>query len=371
MLTSNDLFLAGKAALLATPGSPYTEKNIDTPGSDVNMFLTLVATMGEEVSREGQLQDNARYLGTAPGVGDEAVDRLAFDITGGEVVRFEEQAAVAEVVLSRQNTYALTLGKDSVISSAAGVTYRTIQDVSWPTGDSSAKTVTVICETTGVTGNVDAHAITKPPRDVGDSTLSVDNPEPAAGGRPRETNPELIQRVRGWFIANQRGTLAAIEFGAKQVAQVVQATAIEVYDTEDVYPVWRVKLTIGDVNGQANNALVALVRTKLQEYRGAGVPVMIRAGVIQYISIAWINLAFKIGYSASSVLEDLFSRCVSVVNALAPEETLERALLFAAAKATPGLYVPAGSLLTPSTDIVPAVGYTIRVRRADISHTQT
>lgn len=368
MLTSQDLFLAGRAALLAAPGSKYTPEVIDAQGSDVNLFLNLVATIGEEVSREGQLQDNARYLGTAPSVGDEAVDRLAFDMTGGEVVRFEEVPAFAEVLISRQNTYALTLDKDTVISSQAGVTFRTIQPVSWAAGDSSTKAVSVLCETTGTAGNVDAGTITVPPRDVGDSTLTVTNPEPAAGGRPRETNAELVQRVRGWFIANQRGTLSAIEFGARQVPQVVQASAIEVYNGEDVFPVWRVKLTIGDVNGQANNALVTLVRQKLQEYRGAGVPVLVRAAVIQYVTIIWTGLSFKLGYNGQAVLEDLFSRCISAVNALAPEETLERALLFQAAKNTPGLYVPAGSLLSPSTDIIPATGYTIRVRRQNISY---
>lgn len=369
MLTKRDLFLAMRARLLAEPGNKFTREVIDTEGTDVNLILQSIASMGEELSYEGQRQDNARYLSTAASVSDEAVERLGFELTSGQVLRKTDRAAVAQLRFERSNTYGLTIPKDYVVSTnETGVPFRLIEDAAWTGGDKSPKTVTAICESAGTSGNVDAGTITVLSESVGDTTVTVTNPAPAAGGREQETITSYIQRVRSWFENQARGTLTAIEFGAEQVPEVAAATAVELVTTEDELPIYRAKVSIADVNGQANPALAELVRVSLREYRCAGVPVLVIGVTHQQITVKWTGLKAKAGYTLGPLLDSLFSRCVSRVAELGPEETLERAMLFAVAKAVEGLQVPAGSLIEPLDDITPAPGYTLRLRRENVSH---
>jgi hypothetical protein len=369
MLTKRDLFLAMRARALAEPGNKFSREAIDTEGTDINLVFNAFAALGEELSLEGQRQDNARYLSTAPSVSDEAVERVGFELTSGQVLRKTDLAAVVTLTFERSNTHALTIGKDYVVSTnETGVPFRLIDDVSWPLGDKTAKTVKAVCESSGTSGNVDAGTITVLSEDVGDDSVTVTNAAPGAGGREQETIVDYMRRVRSWFENQARGTLSAIEFGAEQVGEVAQATAVEIVTPEDEIPIYRAKVSIADVNGQANPALVDLVREKLQEYRCAGVPVLVVGVTHQQITVRWTGLKAKAGFTLATLLEDLFSRCISRVAELGPEETLERAMLFAVAKAVEGLQVPAGSLIEPLDDIVPNPGYTLRLRREAISH---
>lgn len=369
MLTKRDLFLAMRARLLAYPGTKFTPERIDAEGGDINLVLSSFASLGEELSLEGQQQDNARYLSTAASVSEEAVERVGFELTGGQVLRKTDLAAVASLTFERSNTFGLTIPKDYVVSTAeTGTPFRILEDVVWNGGDKAPKTVKAVCESTGSVGNVDAVTITVLSEDVGDSSVTVSNSTPGAGGREQETITDYMRRVRTWFENQARGTLSALEFGAEQVGEVAAATATEIVAGEDDYPVYRAKVAIADVNGQANPALVEKVRDALREYRCAGVPVIIVGVTHQYIVVAWAGLKAKPGYTLPPLLEELFTRCISRVKELGPEEGLERADLIAAAKGVAGLQVPAGSLLAPSGDITPSPGYTLRLRREDISH---
>lgn len=369
MLTKRDLFLAMRARILAYPDTRFTPARIDTEGGDINLVLSAMASMGEEISLQGQQQDNARYLSTAASVSDEAVERVGFELTGGQVLRKTDLAAVASLTFERSNTYGLTIAKDFVVSTAeTGVPFRLLEDVVWNGGDKSPKTVKAVCESTGPSGNVDAGTITVLSSDTGDSSVTVTNAEPGAGGREQETITDYMRRVRGWFENQARGTLSALEFGAEQVGEVASATAVELTAGDDDYPIYRAKISIADANGQANPALVAKVRDALREYRCAGVPVIVVGVTHQYIAVAWSGLKAKPGYTLPPLLEELFARCISRVSELGPEEALEQADLIAAAKGVVGLLVPAGSLVTPPGDITPNPGYTLRLRREDISH---
>jgi hypothetical protein len=368
MLTKRELFLAMRARALAEPGNKFSREAIDAEGTDINLVFNAFAACGEELSLEGQQQDNARYLSTAANVSDDAVERVGFELTSGQVLRKTDLAAVALLTFERSNTFALTIGKDYVVSTnETGVPFRLIDDVSWPLGDKTAKTVKAVCESSGTTGNVDGGTITVLSEDVGDDTVTVTNAAPGAGGRNQESITDYMRRVRSWFENQARGTLSAIEFGAEQVGEVAQATAVELVTLEDEFP-YRARVSIADANGQANPALVDLVREKLQEYRCAGVPVLVVGVTHQQITVRWTGLKAKAGFTLATLLKDLFSRCISRVAELGPEETLERAMLFAVAKAVEGLQVPASSLIEPLDDIVPNPGYTLRLRREAISH---
>jgi hypothetical protein len=53
---------------------------------------------------------------------------------------------------------------------------------------------------------------------------------------------------------------------------------------------------------------------------------------------------------------------VAAVNLLAPQETLQRSLLFALARSIPGAIVPDTAILLPAGDVVPDAGEVIKTR---------
>ena len=382
-LKQRDLFLAGRDRLLAL-SDRYTPESIDKEGNDVNLFLNLVAGIGEELSLESGRQDNARYLSTVATVSDEAAERLGSDMTGGRIQRFRENATIVDLQWSRSNTYTLALAPGTVASTLGGVSYRTVDEVSWQLGDNAAKLVRAVCENTGVGGNAERLTITKPQQGLGDDTLSVTNPTAASGGREQETIPEYISRVRDWFVNAPRGTLSAIEFGARQTPGVVQATATEPTSPLPIFnlapdrpatavPFYRVRMTIADVAGQAGTALQAETRKTLEEYRCAGVPVLLAGGIIQYVTIRWKAASLVLGKNiiAGAVQSELTAKIVSAVAEVQPDKKLLRALLIAIAETQVDGIVEVldDALITPAADVTPAPGYTIRVRSQDITYT--
>jgi hypothetical protein len=361
MLTSQDLFFAARARLLALTDR-YSAAAIDKEGNDINIILKIMAGVGEELSLESSGQDLARALATVASTTDEQVERLCSDITGGQVRRFGDAAAIVDLQWSRQNTYALTLDAGTVASDLQGNVYRTVNAVSWSTGQNEAKLVLAEAENTGKLGNVAAGSITKPGNNLADNTLSVTNPTAASGGREQETIPELIARARDWFLNAARGTLSAIEYGAKQDPGVAQATATELTIERDIQiPFYRVTMTIADANGQAGTALASRVREQLQEYRCAGVPVLLVGGSVQYQNIRWQKLTYVQGFDPAAVQAALTAKLVAI--SLGPDKPLERSLLLAIAKLqVDGIKsVPDDALLTPAEDVQPSPGYSIKI----------
>lgn len=375
-LTAQDIFLSARDRLLAL-SDKYSPEAIDKEGNDVNVFLRLVAGVGEELSLESSNADLAHYLATVASISDEAVDRLVSDITGGKIQRFFEQAAVVDVRFSRSNTYALAIAAGAIVTTVDGIPFRTIDEIAWSTGDNSPKTVACLCENTGIAGNVAKLTITKTSGDFGDKTISVTNPTISSGGRIGETSIELISRARDWFLNASRGTLSAIEFGAKQTPGVVQASATELtmqdpaYLEQTLIPFYRVRLVLGDESGQAGSALARKTRNTLQEYRCAGVPVLLTGGTLQYEQVVWSGLGIAKGYSQAAVLSDLSAKIVAAAKLIVPEAALERSLLIGIAKFNiDGITsVPDEALVVPAQDKDAAPGYAIRIRPEDISFT--
>lgn len=367
-LTANDLFRAARARILADPANTWSPTAIDTPGTDHNLILKAIGAVAEEIALEERRDFLCRFISTAGQISDEALDRIVNEVTNGEVQRRDANAAVATVVFTRANTYALVLDAGRVVSTPSGITFKTLAAVSWQAGDAAPKTAIVRCDTTGVVGNVDKNTITIAPVDVGDTTIIVTNPEVAAGGSDKESNEQLAVRAKDYYPTARRGTKRAIEFGALQTPGVVKAVCQEILGPIDDQKIqyYRARLTIADANGQANAALAAEVKRVLEEYRGAGVPVQVIAAAHQYIVIRWIGLEAEAGYDLDALKAKLVDLHLARVNNKAPQIKLERAELFADSKKVEGLIVPAASLVTPAGDITPNDGASLRLRREDV-----
>lgn len=364
--TQRDLFLVGRAEAILAP-TRFDRAIIDTDGSDVNTVFNVAAAMGEEVVRFLQVGLNELSLATATG---EALDRWVFN--NYQLTRREATNAVATLQLERSESVGFTVPAGSVFSTQAGVSFVTANDVAFGPGVPGPLSVLATAQQAGVGSNVVAGSITQAASAFPDSTLTVTNPEPAAGGGDRETDDALRDRARQFFVTARRGTRSAIEFGALETLGVEQAAANEVLEPLEnggALPNYRVQLNIADAAGQANTALSTEVARNLDEYRALGVPVSVIPAIPEYADIKASGLQFAVGANTTLVLQNATNALLAYINGLAPGSTLRRAELLRVLQSISQLIVPDGALSQPAGDLVPTVGTVIRTTKDRITLT--
>jgi hypothetical protein len=128
------------------------------------------------------------------------------------------------------------------------------------------------CTVTGPVGNVSAGSIIRVIDTLWDTTWTVTNPAAAGGGNDAETDPELRVRARMFWQTLRRATLASLEHGAKKVAAVRIAKAIEDEVTGDV------TLVVSDQDGNSSAQMIADVEREIESWRAAGVHVTVTGG---------------------------------------------------------------------------------------------
>lgn len=358
--TRADLFQIGADELFARsserpPGTRVSPEEVYTAGSDVNMLIAASAAMGEEVVARSVARLGALLLRTAE---REDLDRLVSDRFSPTLARLEASAALVDLVFtSSSGAAAKTFPVDTRVRTRGAVEFRVLVAGSIIAGGGSV-TVRAQAIQTGPAGNVSAGQITQLVNP--DPEVSVTNPERAAGGDDIEPDARFRARARDFFLNARRGTLAAIEFGARTVPGVRLATAIEDVDTSGD-PTGRVSLFISDAAGAGNTALADLVRTALIEYRAAGIYVEVYAATPRFEPIS-LRLRFGTGTDSTLAFDAVRARVLANVNTLAPQRTLERSLIFASARAIEGVIVLDDAVVVPVGDIVPATGEVIRTR---------
>jgi len=359
--SQTDLFAAGRRQAILQP-TRFDVSIIDTEGSDVNVVFNIGGAQGEEVAQFFQAAFNELSLSTARG---DALDRWVFDRY--QLTRFEPTSAVAVLRLTRTNTFPVTIPAGSSFADDSGFVFQSIVDVVFGAGVVGPLEVSAVAQETGELGNVAADTIRTVSSTFGDSSVVVTNPEPAAGGRAQETDDQLRERARAFFVNARRGTRSAIEFGGLSVDRVAQATAIELFAPETSLPGYRVFLNIADVAGQANAALATEVRDELDEFRALGVPVSVVPAVPQYVTVRVVGLAFEAGANTVEVLSRARGAILAAINATAPGVTLRRAAIVSALEGTDQLIVPDGAVVEPAGDVVPTTGTIIRARADTIT----
>ncbi len=358
--TRADLFQVGADEFFARsearpPGTRVSPEEVFTEGSDVNMLVAAAASMGEEVVSRTARRQAALLVRSAE---REDLDRLVSDRFSPTLARLEASAALVDLVLlSSTGAAAKTFPVDTRIRTQGAVEYRTLVAGSIIAGG-GVVTIRSQAIETGPAGNVLDGTITQ--LVLQDPEVSVTNPERAAGGDDIEPDSRLRERARDFFTAARRGTLAAIEFGARTVPGVQLATAVEEVDGSGD-PTGRVSLFISDVSGAGNVALADLVRDRLVEFRAAGIIVDVFGATPRFETITFL-LRFETGIDSTIAFDQVRSRTIASVNALAPQRTLERSLLFEAARSVEGVIVLTDAVQVPVGDVVPAVGEVIRTR---------
>mgnify|MGYP003404133545 FL=1 len=357
--TSADLRAAAIRKVTIGP-SPFTPESARAEGGALWATIDAAATMGEEVARASQQQWNEISLPTAIKIGGAVLDRWVYNNIGEELAgRQEAQLAVVPASFTKvgglptDSSFPIPAG--TLVATASGLTFRTIVAAIYPAGvGGKIVTVTAQCLTAGPVGNVDRGAVTKLVSTLDTvATVNVVNLEFGSGGTVDETDSEYGARAQGFYRSARRGTRFAIEEGARTTPGVTQATATELLSPYDTQPKFRGAILVADANGQANRALTERVRLNLENYRALGVPLSVKGGIPYYPNIVIEGLQFVAGANTIAVIEQVRAQIVADINLLAPGQTLERALIFAAMKRVPQVLVPAACLIEPAGDIVP------------------
>ena len=335
----------------------------DVAGTDVNVVLASAAAMAEEVQRQQAIAFANLLLGSATG---EALARLVFDRYGIEV--FGAQSAVGTVQFTRATATAGagTLASGFRVATSDGIEYETTQAATFgPLAlVSSPPSVGVRAIVAGAATQVAQNRLTIMRSVAFDTTIAVNNAAATAGGSDRETDDQLRARAIDVFVSARRGTPGAIEAGARSVAGIRFAVAVEAVD-EFAFPARFVDLFAADASGTMNGALAALVRNALLEFRAAGIFVRVNDVLPTFVDIR-LRLAFSAGTDTVTATTLVRAAVVNAVNQLAPNATLRIATLTEAIRAIAGVIAPtdgagaSGGVLAPVGDLVPAAGRTIR-----------
>lgn len=357
------LFRVGRRYLVTTPGTLVNPAVADIPGSDLNLLLGSSSLMGEEIVAAVASCMAGLWVETATG---DKLARVAFD-RYGLTIQSANPASV-DVVLSRPLPGSATPGTYSAgsrVQTVAGVQFATDIDAVFGDFDISV-TVPATAIVAGPAGNVGIATVTVFGDSPFDTNLVVTNPATAAGGAEAETDDDFKARIRGFFPTLRRGTLGAIEFGARQVPGVAVAKAIEITNPDGM-PAGAVQLIVGDRDGGSSSIMLQAVKDILIQYRAAGIPVIVTGGTVVNLPVIW-NIDFVSGIDTRAASQQVRDVTVAVAQFLAAGETLLRSSLIAGARAVQGVIVRDTSLVSPVGDIVPVTNdILLRVRPEDVS----
>ena len=345
-------------------GRQITPEELFTDGSDVNLIGAGGSAMAEEIIR--QLGRCLADL-TLDGASGEALDRWAADRYDTEVVR--KTASFASVQLSFQRPNAdfgpTTYAANSRVQTTGGILFELTTSVAFGENQVGPITANAQAVEAGLAGNVAANTITNFVTAPEDNTITVTNPQFAAGGDASESDAAFRERVRQAFTAQQRGTLGAIEFGALTVPGVREATAVETINGSGA-PTGEVFVFVADANGQANQSLTDQVVAALEEFRSAGILVTVVGATPIFQTIIY-QLQFEANVDSAIAFDQVRQVTVARVSQLNPNETLFRSLLVEAAASVDGVIVPDNAIVLPVGDVVPVAGSGQVIRtRADL-----
>ncbi len=363
-LSRLDLFEIGRQYVL-TRANRINPQLIDTAGSDVNIVVGSSAYMAAAVS--SQVSENAANLFLESCEG-EALDRFAFDRY--QQVRLGAAAALGTVQFSRAS-FAAGAGSVPVGSrlvSLTGIEYTTITPATFGATDLFAS-ADVRAAQAGKNFQVGKNVIRgfSDIQQIFDPIMQVTNPDACAGGEDVEGDDTFKSRLRDFWRAARRGTLGAIEYGARTVPGVASATAVDVIGSFG-QPVRVVQLFIADSSGVASRALAAKVDQVLMDWRAGGIFVSIDLSQPQ-IADFLLKLVFLSGVDTVSLGTQIRSAIVEFVNSLGGGQTLLLGDLYAVLSRykQSGLIVQVpGTIISPIGDLVPDPGHTIRTTLSNI-----
>lgn len=355
LLTRLDCYEIGRRFILTRAEGRIDASVVDTQGSNANLIVGSGSFMAYAVMQQLGERIGALLLDSAE---KEDLDRYAWDRY--QMTRKGASPAKGEVDFERPTVAggAGSILTNTKVKSLTGIEYITLTDAAFGASTLSVKNVKVRAVQAGKQYQVGKNQL----RLVAafDPTITVTNPNATAGGEDPEEDPDFKERVRDFWSSARRGTLKAIVFGAKTVAGVSSAMAVEALSSVGL-PARVVNLFIADSSGVASASLGSEVNVALEEYRAAGIAVILYTSIPQITRIE-MKLSFLAGVDTSTLTDLIRAAIFEYVNSVPVNGTLYRAGLFSVLQrfASRGLVVKESTFIEPQGDIVPAPGQTIR-----------
>jgi hypothetical protein len=367
--TRLDLFALG-AQYLLSKATTIEPTKVLVDGSNANCFVGSTSVMVDAVTKQLGYSVARTYL---DGAVDEDLDRWAWD-------RYTEtrkgaSAAVGPIRMYRATTSAGagTVPVGTALVTGAGIQYVTTTTVSFSATQYAAYG-SVRASQAGKAAEVGPNMIQKfsQPGLLFDPTLQCNNDGTTAGGEDAEDDDTFKLRLRNFWLTARRGVLSAIVQGATSVPGVVSAEAVEALTTfpgtNVSIPAGLVNLYIADSSGVASAELAAAVVSQLNDYRAAGISVVVSTSIPLIVGVA-VQVAFQAGVATAALTEQIKAALFSFVNSLGVNQTLSNADLKTVLTRfkSVGVIVSNDSIQNPTGDYVPAVGQTLRTLLQDVT----
>ena len=354
-----DLYDLGRAALITR--NPKLKVNV---GDVTDAVIAGAATMASQIiayaanrflatfldGASGQdLTNLARDRGVIRDEGDNAVGTVTFARTsGGSAFTIIAGTRIATGPLDNNGTFPI---------------YTTDVPVIFSGGDNGPHSVSATCTKIGVAGNVAAALITRVLDPQSDPSVTVTNALLFAGGSEQESDEDLRDRVRGFFLTEARGTVAALTYGAKTVAGVKRANVVPDYVTGII------TVYVSDADGNSNTAMAAAVQTELQNnWADAGDVINVIAAVLVIESID-LTLTVRTGVDPVAIIAAVRDAVVARLKRLAPGETLYRDMITAAARDVDRQNILSVVVNSPPANITPTGSQVIRTDTSHVTFT--
>jgi uncharacterized phage protein gp47/JayE len=360
-----DLFALGRAYTLqrATKIDPG---QIDVIGSDVNIYVGSTSHVAYALVLQLAYAVNRLLLDGAVG---EDLDRYAWDRY--QLTRFGATAAVGPARIFRATAAALggTIPLGTKVKTLVGTEYITTSVCTFAPADLS-KSVSVRCTQAGKSAQVGKNQIRRFSNlaVLWDQSLQIINDAgPTAGGEDVEDDDTFKERIRDFWNTARRGTLGAIEYGARQTPGVVSAQAQEALTT-DGNPARVVFLYIADSSGVASDELAQAVRANLFDFRAGGIAVIVSNSLPQIAQITLL-LTFQAGVDTNTLTTNIRAAIVEYVNSLPVNGTLHKGAISSVLErfTNDGLIPNDATIVTPVGDLVPAIGSTLRTTLTNVT----
>ncbi len=367
VLSRLDHYSIGRNYVL-TRAKRIDPKVVDTAGSDVNIIIGSASYMAAAVSNQVSQNTADLFLDSCEG---EGLDRYVYDRY--LLTRLGAGAALGTVEFSRPTA---TVGAGTIVTGTklttlTGIEYITLADANFTASGANSLVVSVDVRSAqaGKSFQVGENAIRSfaNVQQIFDQSIQLTNPLTTAGGEDVEDDDTFKNRVRDFWRTARRGTLGAIEFGARSVPGVVSAMAVEEIGSFG-QPVRVVRLFISDSSGVASKALADKVNAALLEFRAGGIFVFVDLSQPQIIDILF-HPTFAAGVTDTVTLAQAAqSALVTYVNSLGVGQTLLKADLGAVLTRykSSGLIANDQSIVSPAGDLVPATQRTLRTTLANV-----
>lgn len=244
-------------------------------GSALDALTGQAAVLADDVILASLHKWKAAYVDTATGTD---LDRRITDFGGPN--RLTASEATVTLTITRGayvGAYTLSVGAEVTGEAPDGSTVTFTTDADAVLGMAAASvSVLATCSETGRSGNVPPNTITTYASLP--SGLTIGHADRAAGGGDGEPytdegDRDYRARYRLSLQAQRKGTVQALEYGAKLVSGVTFAVVDEstVGGTSTSY----VSVYVGDDDGGSNPTMIANVTTGLDDWRCAGIDVRV------------------------------------------------------------------------------------------------